>query len=73
MFMHPKRLVKKTEDGKYRCLIMILKQLSINVSLVEALEQILGYTKFMKVFVSKKKSVTFEDADRMQPCKAIAT
>ena len=29
----PQRLVKKTEDGKYRCFITMLKQLSINVPL----------------------------------------
>ena len=40
----PQRLVKKTEDGKYRHFITMLKQLSINVPLVEALEQIPGYT-----------------------------
>ena len=27
----PHRLVKKTEDGKYRCFITMLKQFSINV------------------------------------------
>ena len=36
----PQLLVKKTEDGKYRRFITMLKQLSINVPLVEALEQI---------------------------------
>ena len=35
----PQRLVKKTEDGKYQRFITMLKQLSINVPLVEALEQ----------------------------------
>ena len=44
----PQRLVKKTEDGKYRCFITMLKQLSMNVPLVEALEQMPGYAKFMK-------------------------
>ena len=34
----PQRLVKKTEDGKYWRFIKILKKLSINVLLVEALE-----------------------------------
>ena len=34
----PERLVKKTEDGKYLCFITMLKHLSINVPLVEALE-----------------------------------
>ena len=69
----PQRLVKKTEDGKYRCFIAMLKQLSINVPLVEALEQMPGYAKFMKDLVTKKRSVTFEDDDRLQHCSAIAT
>ena len=51
----------------------MLKQLSINVPLVEALEQMLGYAKFMKDLVTKKRSVTFEGDDRMQHCSAIAT
>ena len=39
----PQRLVKKAEDGKYRSFITMLKQLSINVPLKEALEQIPNY------------------------------
>ena len=69
----PHRLVKKTEDGKYRRFITMLKQLSINVPLVEALEQMPGYAKFMKDLVTKKRSVTFEDDDRLQHCSAIST
>ena len=69
----PHKLVKKTEDGKYRCFITMLKQLSINVPLVEALEQMPGYAKFMKDLVIKKRSVTFEDDDRLQNRSAIAT
>ena len=61
----PQTLVKKTEDGKYRRFITMLKQLSINVPLVEALEQMPGYAKFMKDQVTKKRSVTFEDDDRL--------
>ncbi|XP_069143382.1 uncharacterized protein [Solanum lycopersicum] len=69
----PQRLVKKTEDGKYQRFITMLKQLSINVPLVEALEQMPGYAKFMKDLVTKKRSVTFKDDDRLQHCSAIAT
>ena len=69
----PQRLVKKSEDGKYRRFITMLKQLSINVPLVEALEQMPGYAKFMKDLVTKKRSVTFEDDDTLQQCSAIAT
>ena len=43
----------------------MLKQLSINVPLVEALEQMPGYAKFMKDLVTKKISVTFANDDRM--------
>ena len=57
------RLVKKTEDGKFRRFITMLKKLSINVNLVEALEQMPGYAKFMKDLVTNKRSVTFEDDD----------
>ena len=44
----PQRLLIKTEDGKYRRFITMLKQLSIKVPLVEALEQRPGYAKFMR-------------------------
>ena len=54
----PQRLVKKTEDGKYQHFITMLTQLSINVPLVDALEQMPVYAKFMKDLVKKKRSVT---------------
>ena len=69
----PQRLVKKTEDGKYRHFITMLKQFSINVSLVEALEQMPDHAKFMKDLVTKKRSVTFGDNDRLQHCSVIST
>ena len=53
----PQRLVKNSEDGKYRRLTTMLKQLSINVPLVEALEQMFGYAKFMKDLVTKKRLI----------------
>ena len=61
----PQILVKKIEDGKYRHFITMLKKLSINVPLVEDLEQMPGYAKFMKDMVTKKRSVTFKDYDRL--------
>ena len=68
----PQRLVKRTKDGKYRHFITMLKHISINVPLIEALEQMPDYTKFMKDMVTNKRSVNFEDDDRMQHCSAIA-
>ena len=32
-----------------------------------------GYAKFMNDLVTKKRSVTFEDDDRLQHCSAIST
>ena len=43
----------------------MFNQLSINVPLVEDLEQMLDYAKFMKDLVTMKRSVTFENDDRM--------
>ncbi|TMW97799.1 hypothetical protein EJD97_004963 [Solanum chilense] len=53
----PQRWVKKTQDGKYRYFITMLKQFSINVSLREDLEQIPCYDKCMKDMVIKKRSM----------------
>ncbi|XP_049368207.1 uncharacterized protein LOC125833103 [Solanum verrucosum] len=38
----------------------------------ETLEQMLGYAKFMKDLVTKKRAVSFEDDARLQHCSAIA-
>ncbi|TMX03846.1 hypothetical protein EJD97_013572, partial [Solanum chilense] len=43
------------------------------ISHKEALKQIPGYAKFKKKLVTKKRSVTFEDDDRMQHYSAIFT
>ena len=51
----------------------MLKQHSINVPLTEVLEQMHCNSKFMKDIVTKKRSLCFEDDDRMQHCSAIST
>lgn len=66
------RLVKKIEEGKYCKFIIILKQLSINVPLIEVLDKMHGYAKFMRDMVTKKRTVTFEDDERFPHCSAIA-
>ena len=65
--------MKKTGDGKYWRFISMLKQVSINVPLIDALEQMPGCAKFMKDMVTKKRSISFEDDDILQHCSAIAT
>lgn len=43
----------------------MLKELSINILLVLALEQMPGYAEFMKDLVTKKQIVSFEPVDNM--------
>ena len=50
----------------------ILKQLTINVPLVEALEQMPGYAKFMKDLLTKKRAASYELAENFHHCSAIA-
>ncbi|XP_047257478.1 uncharacterized protein LOC124889571 [Capsicum annuum] len=48
-------------------------QLTLNGPLVEALEQIPGYAKFMKDLITKKKTVSYELVDNLHHCNAIST
>ena len=61
------------EVGTYRRFITMLKQLSNIFPLTEALEQMPDFSKFLKDMVTKKRSVSFEDDDRMQHCSYIST
>ncbi|XP_049345501.1 uncharacterized protein LOC125810030 [Solanum verrucosum] len=67
------RLVKKIEEGRYRRFISMLTQLSINVPLIEELEQMSGYGKFMKDLVTKNRDVNIKNDERLQHYSAIAT
>ncbi|PHT32201.1 hypothetical protein CQW23_28538 [Capsicum baccatum] len=51
----------------------MLKQLTINVPLVEALEQMPGYAKFMKDLLTKKRAASYELKDTVHHCSIIAT
>ncbi|PHT48005.1 Sulfate transporter 1.3 [Capsicum baccatum] len=69
----PQRLKKKAEDTRFSKFMTMLKQLTINVPLVEALEQMPGYAKFMKDLLTKKRAANYELADNVHHCSAIAT
>ncbi|XP_070014870.1 uncharacterized protein [Nicotiana sylvestris] len=58
--LYPQRLAKQNNENQFKKFIDIMKSLSINMPLVEALEQILGYAKFMKDLVTKKRSMNYE-------------
>ncbi|XP_070017873.1 uncharacterized protein [Nicotiana sylvestris] len=57
---YPQRLAKQNSENQFKKFINIMKSLSINVPLVEALEQMSGYEKFMKDLVTKKRSMNCE-------------
>ncbi|XP_070056750.1 uncharacterized protein [Nicotiana tomentosiformis] len=57
---YPQRLAKKNGENQFKKFIDMMKNLSINVPLVEALEKMPGYAKFMKDLVTKKRSINFE-------------
>ncbi|XP_049382699.1 uncharacterized protein LOC125847034 [Solanum stenotomum] len=69
----PQRLKKKDEDGKFTKFITMLKQLSVNIPLMEALEQMPGYAKFIKDLVTKKRVVSLDFTNDVHHCSAIAT
>ncbi|KAK4726724.1 hypothetical protein R3W88_031641 [Solanum pinnatisectum] len=68
----PQRLKKKTEDGKLLKFISMFWQLSVNIPLVEALEQMSGYLRFMKDLVTKKRAASFELEYNVHHCRTIA-
>ncbi|XP_012487984.1 uncharacterized protein LOC105801197 [Gossypium raimondii] len=49
---------KQKHEVQFKKFLDILKQLHINIPLVEALEQIFNYVKFMKEILSKKKRLS---------------
>ncbi|KAK4710003.1 hypothetical protein R3W88_004516 [Solanum pinnatisectum] len=51
----------------------MLRQLSVNIPLVDALEQMPGYAKFMKDLVTKKRAVSTNFTDNVHHCSAITT
>ncbi|XP_070047331.1 uncharacterized protein [Nicotiana tomentosiformis] len=57
---YPQSLAKKNGENQFKRFIDMMKSISINVPLVEALEQMPGYAKFMKDLVTKKRSMNFK-------------
>lgn len=50
----------------------MLKELSVNIPLEEALEQMPGYAKFMKNLIIKKIAVSYEPVDNVYHCSVIS-
>ncbi|XP_070008541.1 uncharacterized protein [Nicotiana sylvestris] len=68
---YPQRLAKKNSENQFKKFIDMMKSFSINVPLVEALEQMPGYAKFMKDMVTKKRSMNCESIKMTHQVSAI--
>nr|XP_009778796.1 PREDICTED: uncharacterized protein LOC104228093 [Nicotiana sylvestris] len=68
---YPQRLEKQNSENQFKKFIDMMKSLSINVSLVEALEQMLGCAKFMKDLITKKRSMNYETIKMTHQVNAI--
>lgn len=49
----------------------MLEELLVNIPLVEALEKMSVYAKFMKELVTKKRTMSFEPVDNVHHCSTI--
>lgn len=51
----------------------MLKEFPLNIPFVESLEQMLGYSKFIKYLVTKKRTVSFDFVDNVHHYRTIAS
>ncbi|XP_070011055.1 uncharacterized protein [Nicotiana sylvestris] len=68
---YPQRLAKQKNENQFKKFIDMMKSLSINVPLVEALEQMPGYAMFIKDLVTKKRSMDCETIKMTHQVSAI--
>ncbi|KAK8676469.1 hypothetical protein V6N13_142043 [Hibiscus sabdariffa] len=68
----PQRLKKQKHEYQYKKFFEILKQVHINLALVEALQQMPNYTKFLKDMVSRITRIgEFETVAAIEACLAM--
>ncbi|XP_060959105.1 uncharacterized protein LOC133030385 [Cannabis sativa] len=68
----PQRFRKQQQDGQFKKFLDVLKQLHINIPLVEALEQMPNYVKFLKDILTKKRRLgEFETVALTEGCSAM--
>nr|XP_016474235.1 PREDICTED: uncharacterized protein LOC107796032 [Nicotiana tabacum] len=68
---YTQRLAKQKNENQFKKFIDMIKSLSINVPLVEALEQMPDYSMFMKDLVTKKRSMECESIKMTHQVSAI--
>ncbi|XP_038890428.1 uncharacterized protein LOC120079986 [Benincasa hispida] len=68
----PRRLKKKNDEQQFKRFLELLRQLHINIPLIEALDQMPKYVNFFKDILTKKRRVgETEVLALMQECKAL--
>ncbi|KAL4282882.1 hypothetical protein GQ457_16G019020 [Hibiscus cannabinus] len=68
----PQRLKNQKHDYQFKKFLDILKQVHINLPLVEAIQQMPNYAKFLKDMVTRKKRIEeFETAAATETCLAL--
>ncbi|XP_070043152.1 uncharacterized protein [Nicotiana tomentosiformis] len=68
---YPQRLANQNSENQCKKFIDMMKSLSINVSLVEALEKMPGYAKFTRDLVTKKRSMNCQNIKMTHQVSAI--
>ncbi|XP_070007487.1 uncharacterized protein [Nicotiana sylvestris] len=68
---YPQRRAEQKNENQFTKFIDMMKSLSINVPLVEALEQMPGYAKFMNDLVTKNRSMDCETIKMTHQVSAI--
>ncbi|KAJ9544781.1 hypothetical protein OSB04_024488 [Centaurea solstitialis] len=72
--LFPQRVKPKNVDDQFKKFLDIFKQLHINIPLVEALEQMPSYVKFLKDILNKKRRLgEFETVALTKECSALLT
>nr|XP_009795131.1 PREDICTED: uncharacterized protein LOC104241873 [Nicotiana sylvestris] len=56
----PQRLIRRVDDRKLEKFYDILKQLSVNIPFLEAFQEMLGFAKYLKVLITKKRTTKKE-------------
>ncbi|XP_070017172.1 uncharacterized protein [Nicotiana sylvestris] len=70
----PQRLAKYHKDEQYKKFLEMLKQIQVNIPLIDSLKEMVGYAKMMKDLMSRK--FDFQDLAMViltQTCSAVVT
>ncbi|KAI3678307.1 hypothetical protein L6452_37594 [Arctium lappa] len=69
---YPQRLRNQRDELQFKKFLDVFKQLHINIPLVEAIEQMTNYAKFLKDILSKKKRLNeYETVDLTEECSVM--